>query len=42
MGMSNFQKGGVVAARLRGMRPTPSTKKDTLMLSEKLKLQLDS
>ena len=30
--------GGSVAAHLRGMRPTPSTKKDTLMLSEKLKL----
>ena len=27
-----------VAAHLRGMRPTPSTKKDTLMLREKLKL----
>ena len=27
-----------VAAHLRGMRPTPSTMKDTLMLSEKLKL----
>ena len=27
-----------VAAHLRGIRPTPSTKKDTLMLREKLKL----
>ena len=27
-----------VAAHLRGMRPTPSTKKDTLMLTEKLNL----
>ena len=27
-----------VAAHLRGMRPTPSTKKDTLMFREKLKL----
>ena len=26
----------IVAAHLRGMRPTPSTKKDTLMLREKL------
>ena len=32
------QKGGSVAAHLRGMRPNPSTKKDTLMLREKLKL----
>ena len=31
-----------VAAHLRGMRPTPSTKKDTLMLREKLKFYLDS
>ena len=31
-----------VAAHLRGMRPTPSTKKDTLMLRKKLKLYLDS
>ena len=36
MGMSFPQKGGGVAAHLRGMRPTPSTKKDTLMPSEKL------
>ena len=28
----------IVAAHLRGMRPTPSTKKDTLMLREKIKL----
>ena len=28
----------LVAAHLRGMRPTPSTKKDTLMLRQKLKL----
>ena len=27
-----------VAAHLRGMRPAPSTKKDTLMLRGKLKL----
>ena len=33
-----FLKGGSVAAHLRGMRPTPSTKKGTLMLREKLKL----
>ena len=40
MGMSFPQRGGggSVAAHLRGMRPTPSTKKDTLMLMEKLKL----
>ena len=37
MGMS-FPQGGSIAAHLRGMRPTPSTKKDTLMLREKLKL----
>ena len=35
MGMSFPQRGGGVAAYLRGMRPTPSTKKDTLMLREK-------
>ena len=29
-----------VAAHLRGMRPTPYRKKDTLMLREKLKLKL--
>ena len=32
------QRGGSVAAILPGMRPTPSTKKDTLMLREKLTL----
>ena len=31
-------KGRSVAAHLRGMRPAPSTKKDTLMLRGKLKL----
>ena len=36
MGMS-FPKRGSVAAHLRGMRPNPSTKKDTLMLTGKLK-----
>ena len=38
MRMSFPQKGGSAAAHLRGMRPTPSTKKDTFMLREKLKL----
>ena len=33
-----FLKGGNVSAHLRGMRATPSTKKDTLMLRDKLKL----
>ena len=33
-----FPTAAAVAAHLRGMRPTPSTKKDTLMLREKLKL----
>ena len=37
MGMYFPQKRGV-AAHLRGMRPTPSTNKDTLMLRERLKL----
>ena len=34
MGMS-FPQGGSVAAHLQGVRPTPSTKKDTLMLRKK-------
>ena len=38
MGMSFPHRGGSVAAHLRGMRPSPSTKKDNLMLREKLKL----
>ena len=40
IGMSFSSKGGgdSVAAHLRGMRPTPSKKKDTLMLRERLKL----
>ena len=33
-----FFREGIVEAHLRGMRPTPSTKKDTLKLREKLKL----
>ena len=37
MGKS-FLKGGNVPAQLRGMRPTPSTMKDILMLRGKLKL----
>ena len=32
MGLSFPQGGGSVAAHLRGVRPTPSTKKDTLIL----------
>ena len=34
----DFLERGSVAAHLRGMRPIPSTKKDTLMLREELKL----
>ena len=37
MGMSSPRREGSVAAHPRGMRPTPSTKKDTVMLREKLK-----
>ena len=38
MGMS-FPQRGSVPAHQRGMRPTPSTKEDTLMLRGKLELQ---
>ena len=34
IGMSFLQKGGSVAAHLRGMRPAPSSQKDTLMLKQ--------
>ena len=36
--ITKFQNISIVAANLRGMRLTPSTKKDTLMLREELKL----
>ena len=38
MGMTFPQKKGSVATHLRGMWPTPSSQKDTLMLREELKL----